>query len=284
MNETFAKKIQRKMGEAMRSTGRVGGKWQGRAYDHICLTIEDNFIDGKVPEKCSVKGSDTFEGKNLGNIKYHLGAAHLNSSQVVCISFFKKFFETEDGENLLLSLLRKNGVVIHSDRISNAIFEYEPDPDERTNFDFYMVMEDGQRISMEIKYTEAEFGGISPDKNDSDKYDQKWTAIYEKMVEDSPYIKCDQEEFYGNYQINRNIAHAHNGDAVIFLTPKANVAAGLLLGKEYIEKIHEQHPEVMNLYWEDLVADLMPQAKMAGPDFAAYYEKFEKKYIDVLKD
>ena len=104
------------------------------------------------------------------------------------------------------------------------------------------------------------------------------------MVELSPYINCNKEEFYGNYQINRNIVYAHNGDAVISLTPKANVAAGLLLGKEYIEKIHEHHPEVMNLYWEDLVADLIMQAKMGGSDFAAYYEKFEKKYIDVLKD
>ena len=66
----------------------LGGMWNGKEYQHICKKLALNFIDGKVPLMADFKGSLSGD-----KIKYHHGAAHLNSSQVMCISFFKKFFE-----------------------------------------------------------------------------------------------------------------------------------------------------------------------------------------------
>lgn len=274
--KTFSKKIQDIMGENAPKE-LTGGFWRGKSYSHIYLDKKYNFIDGKYPEKCDLKGDYFGEDKI---IKYHGGASHLNSSQVVCINFFKKFFEKQKWEHLLLEVLVRNGVSI-SATITGAVFEYEPDPKERTNFDFYMVMSDDTHISIEVKYTESEFGGISPDKNDPDKYSRKWTEIYRKMVDACPYLNCDEEDFYNNYQINRNISFAGIGDVVLFLTPRANNAQRLAEGRQYIDSCYKQYHNIMNIYWEDIMEELMKLIKNE-PDLLDYYGKFKKKYIDIL--
>ena len=70
-----------------------------------------------------------------------------------------------------------------------------------------MILKDKTHISFEIKYTELEFGGISPDKNSLGKYQRKF---------------------------NRNICYVKAGDIVLFLTPRANYSAGLVEGRNYI--------------------------------------------------
>lgn len=276
MPDSFLKRVQTIMGERAPKE-LTGGPWHGRAYSHIYLDKKYNFIDGQYPALCDIKGN-LFEGHE---IKYHDGAAHLNSSQVVCISFFKKFFEKEEWEQYLVNALKNIGVPLSSDEIESAIFEYEPNSKERTNFDFYMVMSDGSRVSMEIKFTEAEFGGISPDKNDPEKYSRKWTEIYKGMVDDSPYLCCTEDDFYRNYQVNRNIAFAREGDVVLFLTPRANDAKGLVEGRGYIDSFTKEYSNIRNIYWEDLVEELMKL--ISEKELVDYYTKFKEKYIDVLK-
>ena len=150
--ESFAKRIQRIMGDSI-PDWMPRGTYLEREYNHIFLSLEDNFIDGKYPVKCNVKG-DLYET----DIKYHKYASHMNSSQVMCISFFKKLFEKSENEEILLELLRRTGIEISKDAvIKDAVFEYEPDKSEGTNFDFYIGLTNGRKISMEIKYTEAAF-------------------------------------------------------------------------------------------------------------------------------
>jgi len=275
MKKSFSKRIQEIMGERAPKE-LTGGTWHGVAYPHIYLDKKYNFIDEKYPVLCDIKG-DLFSGKE---IKYHDGAAHLNSSQVVCIGFFKKFFEKEEWEQILVKALVNLGVPLSSNQIKCATFEYEPDSAERTNFDFYMVMADGSKISMEIKYTEPEFGGISPDNKDPDKYSRKWISIYQDMVEKSPFLNCTEDEFYKHYQVNRNICYAGNNDIVLFLTPRANDAIGLADGREYIDSYSESYPNIRNIYWEDLVAEIMKL--VSDTVLADYYCKFKEKYIDIL--
>lgn len=272
----FAKKIQRAMGDSL-PCWIPRGTWQGKEYKHICHSLEYNFIDGKYPVKCNVKGN-LYEK----NIKYHQYALHLNSSQVMCISFFKKFFEKSEYENILLDVFRNAGIEISSDTgIEDAIFEYEPNPSEKTNFDFYIVLTNDKKISMEIKYTEAEFGGISPDEKEPDKYHNKWKNIYQTMVMENPYIQCDEDDFYMNYQINRNIVYAKEGDSVIFLTPKANNAQGMENGRKYIDGL--KNCNICNLYWEEIVEALLETVKNL-PELNDYYMKFYHKYIRILTD
>jgi hypothetical protein len=141
-------------------------------------------------------------------------------------------------------------------------------------------MSNGQRLSFEIKYTEVEFGGISNDKNDPDKYHRKWNEIYKKRVSDSPFLDCSENDFYQNYQINRNIVIARTDDQVIFLTPRANNARGIVRGREYIEKKHEKFSGIMNIYWEDIYKTVI--SRVNEDVLKKYYIKFGEKYISIL--
>lgn len=138
-----------------------------------------------------------------------------------------------------------------------------------------MILDDDTRISFEIKYTEPEFGGI---KKDSDtKYDDKWINIYENMCRNSFYLNgIDKNGFYSNYQINRNILYAGKEDYVIFITPRANTS--LNNGRDYIDFVNSKYPNVMNIYWEDLIIEL---EKMIESDkiLSDYYRKFREKYL-----
>lgn len=271
---TFAKRIQERMGNAV-SDQIPRGKWNGVEYKHIYLNFKKNFIDGSYQKKCCIKG----DLSNL-DIKYHRGAGHMNSSQVMCISFFKKFFEKPEYENILLDILRSSGIEITAeDQIEAAVFEYEPRKEEKTNFDFFISLHSGVKISFEIKYTESEFGGISYDKNDPHKYDRKWVDVYKDMVSACPFLAVGKEEFYENYQINRNIVYAGAADYVLFLTPAANHENGIEKGRAYIDKLNNSH--IKNLYWEEMIA----KTKTSVCDFSEireYYEKFYNKYIRIL--
>lgn len=273
---SFAQRVQTIMGTSVPKTVDRG-EWHGKKYDHIYRDLSLNFIDGKAPLSCSMKGDLTRDV-----IKYHPGARHMNSSQVMCISFFKKFFENKSvkHEALLLSVLRSCGIELPEDAgIVSAAFEYEPDRSERTNFDFYIRLDDGTNISFEIKYTESEFGGISPDANDPDKYDRKWKSIYSHMMNASPYLDLGMEAFYDNYQINRNIVFAGKNDWVIFITPRRNCSPGIEAGRRYIESLEQ--PRIRNINWEELALKTL-EAVSENKDLFSYYRKFNKKYIDIL--
>lgn len=258
----------------------TGGKWHGVAYPHIYCDKKYNFIDEKYPVRCDIKGN--YFGKE-NKIKYHNGIVHLNSSQALCINFFKKFFEKEKWEKILIKTLKSLQVPILSEKIECAVFEYEPDAKERTNFDFYLILDNKAHISFEIKYTESEFGSISPDRNDPKKYKHKWTEIYSEMVLACPYITCNEQEFYkkNHYQINRNICYAREGDIVLFLTPRANNSAGIVEGRHYIDSFTKTNPRIMNIYWEDISETLM-NLIVNEPELMEYYNKFKEKYIDIL--
>ena len=271
---TFAKKIQERMGSAV-SDQIPRGEWNGVEYKHIYLNCENNFIDGAYQKESCIKG----DLPSL-DIKYHRGASHMNSSQVMCISFFRMFFEKPEYENILLDILRDSGIEIAAeDQIKAAAFEYEPCNKERTNFDFFILLHSGVKISFEIKYTESEFGGISPDKNNPCKYDRKWNNIYKNMVSGCPFLAVGKEEFYENYQINRNITYAGANDYVLFLTPAANHENGIEKGRKYIDKLNHSH--IKNLYWEEII-EKTKTAVCGFSELRKYYEEFYDKYIRIL--
>jgi hypothetical protein len=276
--QTFAERIKERMGARV-SQELTGGAWRGiEGYDHILKDKDNNFIDGKKQDKCDVKG-DLFGADKI--IEYHTGASHLNSSQVMCINFFKKFFEKERWEDILIKLLKNSGVPLTGNGIKEAVFEYVPYYREGTNFDFYLVLNDGSHVSMEIKYTEADFGKVVLNPKNMDTYSKKWTKVYVPMVEKSPYLACSMEELYENYQINRNILYARKGDCVLFLTPRANDAPELVEGRKYIDSLTSVNPRIKNIYWEDVVGKLMPLIENDSNLFD-YYQNSKKKNIDIL--
>ena len=287
------------------SPDKTGGKFRGKgeARDHICKDRADNFLEHQ-PKMANFKGNE-FEKE----IQYHTDATSLNSSQVMCINFFWKFFQKPGDDEILLRILRKSGLEINTDvTITNAIVEYIPNPKEGTNFDFYLKLSDDKVISMEIKYTESGFGGISSYKEKENpkmnRYGDRWEQIYAKLASEKnrwqmkeecehKYVclnggkickdsckninNCAVIDFFENYQINRNIVLAEPGGYVLFLTPQANTT--LNSGRRYIDSLND--PSIRNLYWED-VAELAVQETKNDPELYTYYSRFKAKYIDFV--
>lgn len=263
----YAEAVKQRIVQALPEKDRYG-LWHGSPYPHICKALRDNFLDGM----------GTLKGKLAGKtIKFHEGATHLNSSQVLCINFLNRFFENTRSEELLLLILRDAGLVIaNGEKIEDATLEYEPDQKERTNFDFFLQLTSGRHISFEVKYTESEFGGVSLDRKHPEKYAEKWGHIYLPMVQKSPYLGelCDENLFYKHYQIHRNIAYAQAEDIVVFLTPRLNHA--LDEERRYIDGFCT--PNIRNLYWEDIVSSILKRVQ-SDPDMYDYFCKFRDKYF-----
>ena len=273
-NNLFADKIKALMSSRVPSE-LLGGLWyiNQKPYPHIYLDVNDNFIDGRCPKKCNVKG-DLFSE----DIEYHKGLTSLNSSQALCLNFFIKFFERSEWEKYLLQLLEKCEITVPTNNIANAIFEYIAESKEETNFDFYLIFDNGDHISFEIKYTENNFGQPS---NSIVYYREKWERIQKGMVDECPFLDCSMDMFHKNYQINRNIIYGRTNDSVVFLTPRANNSKGILEGREYIDELHEKYSNICNIYWEDVVPYLL-EIVQNEPDLYEYYSKFKMKYIDIL--
>ncbi|MDO4966359.1 MAG: hypothetical protein Q4E51_06580 [Lachnospiraceae bacterium] len=276
--ECFAKRVREKMGAAVPSDvprGTWKNKRSGNEYNHIYQEIRENFIDGIQLTRCDMKGD--LSGKD---INYHVDATHMNSSQVMCINYFYKFFEHPDFEAYLLTILMSFGIEIDiKDNIRSASFEYVPNATERTSLDFYMVLESWMAISFEIKYTEHRFGLPKKDPNDPDKYKRRWNNIYKDMVKQSSHLNLGKRAFYNNYQINRNILYANSCDYVLFITPRANDSMGICRGRSYIDSLENDH--IRNIYWEDLIQKTLEVVDKCD-ELKEYYQKFYDKYIGVL--
>lgn len=278
----------------------LGGLFHGKKYPHIFKELKDNFIDGKFPIKKSLKGQLTDN-----EIKYHY-AEHLNSSQTMCIAYFKKFFEVKEYENVLIEILMKQGLLLQDGKeIIDAVFEHIPCTEEGTNFDFYLKMNDGRQITWEVKFTESDFGGTTKG-GESNKYIAKYERIYRPMLRKCVYYsypdvecddykclktgkltkqcpvydKCSINEFYKYYQIRRNILYAEKkGDYVLFLTPRENEK--LNEGRAYIEHYASNWNTeyIRNIYWEDLLETTLTVVSDI-PELFNYYTKFKEKYFE----
>ena len=161
------------------------------------------------------------------------------------------------------------------------IVKHRKEKDDQKEPLIYLIFDDGKRISFECKYTETEFGGISSDKRDPNKYNKKynrkWDHIHKNLVADSIFLFTDKKEFYRHYQINRNIVYADSGDYVLFLTPRANDAKGICDGRTYIDNMENQH--IRNIYWEDMIQITLLTVAECEP-LKDYYFKFKSKYLD----
>lgn len=281
MMKTYEKIVKERMVNHIDSD-LVGGSFRGKSYPHILKDLSNNFIDSSYPEKKCLKGSLTND-----NIKYHY-AEHLNSSQTMCIAFFKKFFESEANEHLLSTILTMLNIDISDTEIIDAIFEYIPCSKEGTNFDFYLRLKNGKQLTWEIKFTESEFGRIPPVKAMSKTYLDKWNNVYLDMLSQGIYSRCFLKTelsiigFYEHYQIMRNILYAKNtGDYVLFLTPKENNSKALIEGRAFIDVCATTCNTkcIRNIYWEDLL-DATLKVVENNTILFDYYSKFKTKYFE----
>jgi hypothetical protein len=191
-----------------------------------------------------------------------------------------------------------------ANKFSDAVFEYIPYAKEGTNFDFYLKLDNDKQITLEIKFTEKDFGGTTGG-GASDKYIAKYENVYIPMLRECAYYdfpdiycddyhclntgmltddcdardKCSIYEFYKYYQIRRNILYARTKeDYVLFLTPRENHE--LDSGRAYIERYAKKWgtDHIRNIYWEDLLETTL-SVVFSVPELYDYYTKFKDKYF-----
>ena len=231
-----------------------GGKWQGKGcYPHI-LEFKESTNDTQnnkyevVCERNILQGvlTDKFTMKDM-----HRYAHHLNSSQVLCYNFFRPLIAINNSPtDELIQLLEKQGIKISHSAICS--FEYCPDREEKTQFDFHI--QDGNiEVYFEIKYTEYGFGKAEKDR----KHEEKFVTIYEKYLNNQCCLKCkpDFEELADHYQLYRNtIRITDSNKYVVLLYPEANKKVKEEAKGFVEEKIKEEYKHnVLCLHWEDIV-------------------------------
>ena len=234
----------------------VGGKWQKiDGYPHILKfegdTEKPQNKENKFEVVCKYNILTDVLTDMFGQNDMHRYAHHLNSSQVLCYNFFRPLIaENRNPTNELIELLEKQKIAISSS--ATCRFEYCPNKEEGTHFDFYI--KDGDiEVFFEIKYTEYGFGKAKP----NDYHIKKFNKIYNKYLNKQSCLKSkpDFDEFADHYQLYRNIIRITDKNKyVILLYPKDNEKAEKEAKAFISGKIKEEYKNnILCLYWEDIV-------------------------------
>jgi len=218
-------------------------------------------------------------------MKLHVDAHHLNSSQMMCYNFFRPYIKCDKGEKIepqqeLFDLIQNIGIEIEYTPNAFCSFEYVQKDNEweneGTNFDFY-IRSGNKELFFEIKYTENGFGSFS-EKDASDTRKKKVKELYMPKIASCPTLQgkiSSMGELGKNYQIIRNVIRVQDNDKyVIFITDKNNPTTTKQLEQfknTYIQKDWEKN--IRFITWQELVA----KAKEVAP--TKTLGEFERKYL-----
>ena len=189
------------------------GIWlrNGQEYNHILpqYLYKLNLVEG-IRNACLAHDRIT-------RIQLHRDFHHLNSSQAFALNlFFPLLGSVEPEPELLLDALGFADAALVAWE-----FEAVPDYDEGTNFDLLLTLSNGNRIFIEVKLTEREFGTARNDKTHRVKRD----TVYRPRLEGKVVPQALEDEvFFRQYQLMRNISYAGTAGAVVLLFPKANTS------------------------------------------------------------
>lgn len=216
-----------------------------------------------------------FYDSKYSKIDYHRFFHHLNSSQALCINFFYPFICEGNFKPIqdLLNLPIEKCLKYEFEFVSDI----EKSGSKKTNFDFFFETEGSDRIYVEAKYTEQEFGKTKSDPSHKKKYAQTYLPLLEKNT----FIKeeCKTEDFFlKNYQIMRNLIHIDNKSRVIFFYPKANKKIdnqAVFASEEILNEWGRKR--YMILYLEDAIQNILDT--VANKKIQAHFKEFESKYL-----
>jgi len=202
--------------------------------------------------------------------KLHRDFHHLNSSQAMCFNLFYPFIRNT---NVFGELLSSLGLAPR--RIETWAFEYEPDPVERTNFDFYLKITDGTQIFFELKLSEVEFGVAEDDARHREKLARIYRSALEGLVDPSA---LEPEFFFAHYQLLRNISYLANEPSHLFLIyPAANERLQPAVDRVHAMIYEEHRHRVHTVYLENLVDELV--SRVLPGDMTAHFNQFAEKYF-----
>lgn len=206
---------------------------QPGTYQHNGALYKYQHILPKEKQSLNILGTyrDKFFDSEYSNIDFHKYFHHLNSSQAFCINFFFPLIAEQRSDLLLEALDLPNA------KISTSQFELISDIEisnsRKTNFDFFLEIENNKRVYVEVKYTEQKFGSAKPDESHLNKFNM----TYWPLLDGNVYIKKKYksvDQFLKHYQIMRNLVHINESNIVMFFYPKGN------------QKIHKQALQAKN--------------------------------------
>lgn len=254
-------------------TQRLGisedGIWRGNehAYPHI---LPEALQRLNVLETIRREFWHYFEA-NKSTIGLHTDFHHLNSSQAFGFNLFFPWVAPGGAPDVLFTALGITGRTMRSWE-----FEFMPDPSERTSVDFFATFDDGSRLLVEVKLTEAHFGASMPDVAHQTKLRDVYVPRLAANVHPSG---LEEGNFFLNYQLFRNVSHLElaRGDTLILLLPRANEltwAQGAAFRERYLAE-HTQGA-VRLVAVEDLVTEL---ARSAKPRLVTHLHLLAEKYL-----
>lgn len=215
--------------------------------------------------------------ENKGEIKLHQGFHHLNSSQAMCFNLFFPFvYDKETLGAILMDVLN-----MPDKKIKDMKFEHIENQKERTNFDFFVDIDDGGKVYFELKYSENEFGRANNDPNHKNKYKNIYRPGLHKVVNEE-YL--EQTKFFANYQIMRNLYYLgmdkNNDNYVIFVFPQKNEDLQKTINEIVKDNVMKEPymNKVQFLYVENIV-DSLQHKLCSQPKLNYHYSAFREKYI-----
>lgn len=245
----FKSKVMAHLGSYKRD---VLGSWQdgcfgGREYSHILCDSEREKNLSLIPNDAyEIEGSVLkFAKIEHAPIKLHTNWHHLNSSQILCVSYFYKFMENSD---LLRAFCEHYGL----DEPSCAELEYVTG--DSTNVDFTIHLKNGGHIFFEVKYTEQCFGGVSLERKSRSR--DEVTEIYQKRYEKYyKSVKISEENYLKHYQVVRNISLSpiESSNTTIFLIPRGNESICRSLESGLCSIENRERFRAITIYWEELL-------------------------------
>ena len=232
------------------------GEWRKNPYKHILPKkhLNINFIQSKYYNAL-------LKLTECKSIKLHKDFHHLNSSQALCFNLFVPIREEKRFQPLFDLLLVK-------DEVECTKFEYIEDPNEETNFDFFIKGRNTQYF-FEIKYTESTFGSAVNDK----RHERKYENIYKERLEKITNIPM--EIFFRDYQLWRNLIYTDKG-IVVFVIPEFR--------EDLLEKINNAKSKMKNtdnvkMVSIEKICKTYQQLKLG--DLESHYSEFYNKYFAI---
>ena len=245
--------------EVLKNTDK--GIYNNREYDHIFVSAEQNMITGKGYDSALREQFNILKEK--GELRSDF--SHLTSSQAFAVNFLSPLIAEK-------KLLYLDDCFEYAD-YPRCIFEEVLDSEEKTQFDFFAYGQPGHpSCSIEVKYSEYEFGATFADPTHLDKYGSKYDGFMEQLasVERSGYA------FFEYYQIWRNLIYTvKEGQHVCFFFPAfrqdLKEAVGSIVGK-----CKEEYKHLIHVIIADEVADRIIDC---DGRLAPYYQELKKKYL-----
>jgi hypothetical protein len=146
---------------------------------------------------------------------------------------------------------------------------------EGTNFDLFADSDAGERLYVEVKFTENAFGGAKPDKTHRAKLNSIYRPALAGKVRESA---LDEGYFFKHYQLLRN-ADPSAMARVVFLLPRANARLVTALQEFQRYLLDSVRSAVAVVFLEDLLAALASSVRDERSLASACISLLKEKYV-----